>query len=82
MTTLLWLCLGLTGVGVGYQLFQLVAALRFFRRARRRWDGRSSFTPAVTVLKPLKGPGIDLYRNLETFCDQDYPDYVVKRNGD
>jgi ceramide glucosyltransferase len=77
MTTLLWLCLGLTGVGVGYQLFQLVAALRFFRRARRRWDGRSSFTPAVTVLKPLKGPGIDLYRNLETFCDQDYPDYEI-----
>ena len=76
MTTVLWVCLGFAGVAAGYQLFQLAAALRFFRRARR-WRDQRPFTPPVTVLKPLKGPGIDLYRNLETFCDQDYPEYQI-----
>src|SRR5262249_51249436 len=33
--------------------------------------------PAVTVLKPLKGPGIDLYANLASFCRQDYPAYQI-----
>jgi ceramide glucosyltransferase len=31
----------------------------------------------VTVLKPLKGPGIDLYANLASFCRQDYPAYQI-----
>ena len=74
---MLWLCLGLTTVGAGYQIFQLVAALRFFRLARRQWGWGEDFTPPVTILKPLRGEGIDLYRNLETFCQQEYPEYQI-----
>src|SRR5207244_10810667 len=33
--------------------------------------------PPVTVLKPLKGPGIDLYDNLASFCRLDYPAYQI-----
>ncbi|MHB1586848.1 MAG: bacteriohopanetetrol glucosamine biosynthesis glycosyltransferase HpnI [Acidiferrobacteraceae bacterium] len=33
--------------------------------------------PAVTVLKPLHGLERDLYDNLRSFCDQDYPDYQI-----
>jgi ceramide glucosyltransferase len=72
-----WLCLGLAVFGTGYQLFGLAAVVRFFRHARRRWGALADHTPPVTVLKPLRGPGIDLFANLESFCRQDYPDYQI-----
>src|SRR5207253_2508224 len=45
------------------------------RRARRR--PRSGPLPPVTVLKPLKGPGVELYENLASFCRQSYPSYQI-----
>jgi len=63
-----------SAVASAYQLFQLYAAWRFLRRARRDDAEPSGHRlPAVTVLKPLKGPGIDLYANLASFCRQEYP---------
>jgi ceramide glucosyltransferase len=65
-------------VASGFQLFQVVAARRFLRRSRRaaaRVAGAP--LPPVTVLKPLKGKGIDLYANLASFCRQDYPAYQI-----
>jgi ceramide glucosyltransferase len=63
-------------VASGYQLFQLFAAWWFFRRWRRPAGGEE-FLPPVTVLKPLKGPGVDLYANLASFCRQEYPTYQI-----
>ncbi len=66
----------LAAIASAYQLFQLFAAWRFLRRPNRsaRWREK---LPPVTVLKPLKGPGIDLYANLASFCRQDYPTYQI-----
>ena len=61
-------------VATGYQLFQVYATWRFLHRGRREARGP---LPAVTVLKPLKGPGLDLYANLASFCRQDYPTYQI-----
>jgi ceramide glucosyltransferase len=70
------LCLGLAVFGTAYQGFVLAASLRFFWRASR-WRRLPDHTPPVTLLKPLKGPGVDLFANLETFCRQDYPTYQI-----
>src|SRR5437870_7200590 len=62
-------------VATGFQFFQVAAAWRFLRRARRgKWHGT---LPPVTVLKPLKGPGVELYENLASFCRQSYPIYQI-----
>lgn len=67
--------LGGTLCASAYQLVQLAAARRFFRRPRE--PARPPFEPPLTVLKPLKGLGHDLEANLESFCRQDYPRYQI-----
>ena len=74
MSALVLLALACSAFATIYQLVQIVAARRFLRRARYPRDG---YTPPVTVLKPLKGPGLELAANLETFCRQDYPAYQI-----
>jgi ceramide glucosyltransferase len=77
MAVAVGLVLALSVVATGYQLFQLVACGAFFRRARRRAARAKDYRPPVTILKPLKGRGIDLYANLASFCRQDYPEYQI-----
>ena len=77
MHPLAWPVLGCAAFASGFQLFQLVAAHRFFRRGRRAVRGLPCVRPPVSVLKPLKGPGLDLEANLESFCRQDYPEYEI-----
>lgn len=58
-----------------YVVVAFVGVRRFRRRASRRLpDG---FTPPVTMLKPVCGLDFELYENLRSFCEQDYPCYQV-----
>src|SRR5271169_1216298 len=62
------IALGLVASAVFY-LIEIYSARQFFRPRRR---AASSYRPAVTVLKPLKGLDIELYENLVTLCQQRY----------
>ena len=58
-----------------YYLLATVAALRFFRRERARV--LPDFTPAVSILKPVRGVDFGSYENFASFCRQEYPAYEI-----
>jgi len=58
-----------------YYVAATIAALRFFRRERRR--KLRNYTPSVSVLKPVRGTDFATYENYSSFCRQDYPDYEI-----
>ena len=49
----------------------------FFTRRRREDAPSPDWTPAVTLLKPLKGLDPQLHDNLTTFCRQQYPRFQL-----
>jgi ceramide glucosyltransferase len=55
----------------------LAAALRFGLRKRREQSAAADFLPAVSLLKPLHGTEPGMERNLESFFEQDYPDFEL-----
>jgi ceramide glucosyltransferase len=60
-----------------YCLMVLAAALRFGVRKRREDGAVVEFLPPVSVLKPLHGTEPGMERNLETFFEQDYPEFEL-----
>ena len=77
MHPLVLVVLACSAVASAYQLVQLLAAWRFLRRSSLDAPSAGAARPPVTVLKPLKGPGVELDANLESFCRQDYPAYQI-----
>jgi ceramide glucosyltransferase len=69
------LALALSFAACAYVLVALIEVRRF---RRRQAGGRpSAALPPITVLKPVHGRDRQLYENLRSFCDQDYPEYQV-----
>jgi len=58
-----------------YYIAATFAALRFFRRERRR--KLRSYSPPVSLLKPVRGVDFAIYENYSSFCRQDYPEYEI-----
>jgi ceramide glucosyltransferase len=59
--------------GVGYLIFAL-ARVRAFRRQTPQ---QANDLPGISVLKPLHGAEPELFENLCSFCEQDYPNFEV-----
>ena len=55
----------------------IAAALRFGVRKRRDDGAAADFLPPVSVLKPLHGTEPGMERNLQTFFEQDYPEFEL-----
>ena len=72
--TLVYLFLGLASLPFIYYLLAIYSSRRFFSR---REIEPSSFTPPLSILKPVRGLDPDAYKNFASFCDQDYPEYEI-----
>jgi ceramide glucosyltransferase len=55
----------------------LVAAIRFGIRKQREEHEPATYLPPISVLKPLHGTEEGLERNLETFFEQQYPEFEL-----
>lgn len=55
----------------------VVAGVRFGLRKRREDREPATFLPPVSMLKPLHGTEPGMERNLETFFEQDYPEFEL-----
>jgi ceramide glucosyltransferase len=74
---LFWVALCGTVTSTIYCLMVIAAALRFGLRKRREDRAAATFLPPVSVLKPLHGVELGLERNIESFFEQDYPEFEL-----
>ena len=58
-----------------YYLIALYCSWRYFSKSVSAPD--RSFTPPVSILKPIRGLDPDAYENLASFCRLDYPEYEI-----
>lgn len=73
----LWISVAGVTTSSIYSLLVLVAAVRFGLRRKREESVSEDFLPPLSVLKPLHGTEEGMERNLETFFEQDYPDFEL-----
>jgi ceramide glucosyltransferase len=74
---LFWVALTGSVTSTIYCLMVLAAAVRFGLRKRREERAATDFYPSVSVLKPLHGTELGMERNLESFFEQDYPEFEL-----
>lgn len=65
---------GLALCGIGFYALCVWSAHRFRRSSR---VPEAPFSPAVSILKPLRGVDPQMYESFRSHCIQDYPEYEI-----
>jgi ceramide glucosyltransferase len=74
---LFWVAMSGTVTSTIYCVMVIVAAARFGVRKRREDRAATTFLPPLSVLKPLHGMEPGLEQNIESFFEQDYPEFEL-----
>jgi ceramide glucosyltransferase len=70
------ICVGALGPLV-YYLLAIYCTWDYFRGVRKAPAPDGTFTPPVSILKPVRGVDREAYENFASFCRQDYPEYEI-----
>jgi ceramide glucosyltransferase len=62
---------------VVYYALATYCAWDYFRSVRKMPPPDPSFTPRVSILKPVRGLDREAYENFASFCQLDYPEYEI-----
>jgi ceramide glucosyltransferase len=60
-----------------YYLLSLFCTVEYFRALRKLPARDDSFTPPVSILKPVRGVDQGAYENFASYCQVDYPEYEL-----
>jgi ceramide glucosyltransferase len=76
---LYWIALVLAAAPLAYYALSLYCVLAYFR-GLRRWSSpllKSSYSPPVSILKPVRGVDCEAYENFASYCVLDYQEYEL-----
>lgn len=73
-TLLSWIVLVVAVTPLAYYAFASYCARQHIGRSRR---SSGTFTPPVSVLKPIRGLDRETYENMVSFARQDYPEFEI-----
>ncbi len=74
---LFWVAMSGTVTSTIYCVMAIAAAVRFGLQKRREDRAAATFLPPVSILKPLHGMEPGLERNIESFFEQEYPEFEL-----
>ncbi|MEO8051486.1 MAG: glycosyltransferase [Acidobacteriota bacterium] len=69
--------LGVAAIPFIYYLIAIYSSWRYFRTSRHSAAQGPSFSPPLSILKPVRGHDPGAYENFASFCRQDYPQYEI-----
>ena len=61
----------------GYYLLAIYCGWDYFQKVRTKTPKSTTFAPAASILKPVRGLDRDAYANFASFCNLDYPEYEI-----
>ena len=77
LSTLRFSFLILAVAPLAYYLLSFYCVLDFFRGLRKLPAVDRSFTPPVSIIKPVRNIDREAYENFASFCRLDYPEYEI-----
>src|SRR2546423_3087443 len=75
--TLYRIALVLAAAPLAYYLLSLYCVVSYFRALRKSPPLNSSYSPPVSILKPVRGVDREAYENFASYCRLDYPEYEI-----
>src|SRR5258708_16500427 len=75
--TLYWIALVLAAAPLAYYLLSLYCVVSYCRELQKLPPLKSSYTPPVSILKPVRGVDREAYENFASYCRLDYPEYEI-----
>lgn len=62
---------------LAYYFLSFYCILDYFRGVRRLPPINPSYTPAISIVKPVRNVDREAYKNFASFCHLDYPEYEI-----